>query len=322
MNFSTPDLARRCRFEQLEFRRLLAADIASQAIDLTDGHIAGRVTLSISDSCDSGQHLSGIANVAIHLLNEQGDPVQSTSTSDDGSYSFSGLAPGLYAVLQEQPAGLADAGLRIGSGGGQFLSENLVGEIEVSAGQSLSGYDFCESTATDSLNDGPPKLGRQGGSVVTSSVANVILQNPKSALDSVQLSSSLPVIAGSSQESDSQDRSTAEELPVYDSAFVSDFGDIATRPRRDLDRVSSSEGFGSAFDRVREAIVDELFDRVSWNAEVLRDAVIQPLSWLVSEARDDSTAEAEIVETAEASQASVKVAEVPEDHREKETEVR
>lgn len=315
--------ARRCCYEQLELRRLLAADVLAADLDLAEASIAGRVHLTATETCPEADHAVGIADVTLHLLNEQGRTVQSTNTSDSGSYSFTGLIPGIYAVLQDQPAGLRDAGLHIGSGGGQFLSPNLVGEIEITAGANLTGYDFCESAATSSQNDGPPKLDRQGGSVVITSTNNVFLLNPSVPTPTIASQFGAPAIEGMTTSGTSLPRRAINEGYLIDPALSDDFGDIATRRRRETARPSlTAEGLGSAFDRVREAIVDELFDRVSWNAETLRNAVVEPLSWLVPDRNDTSSEQSEAVETAEASQPAIKVAEATQQSLEETTEVR
>ncbi|MCA9230315.1 MAG: hypothetical protein KDA57_06675 [Planctomycetales bacterium] len=141
---------RTCRFEQMEPRQLLAADLflaGSQAgegveiLDNSSGAIAGRVVTSSENHCL--HETPGTAGVTIHLLDEVGAVVQEQLTDVAGHYQFAGLAPGLYAV-HEMPVADEDVGVaHIGSGGGIAFDQNLIGEIVVEAGSDLVGYDFC-----------------------------------------------------------------------------------------------------------------------------------------------------------------------------------
>lgn len=86
----------------------------------------------------------GLGGVAIRLLNERGQFVSDTFTDGDGRYEFAGLTNGLYAVHELQPQGYVDGSAYVGSGGGIVFEPNLIGEITVTAGSELRGYDFAE----------------------------------------------------------------------------------------------------------------------------------------------------------------------------------
>jgi len=118
-----------CRFELMEPRRLLAADVSL-------GAIAGQVTMSADDS--------GVESVVLRLLGETGNLLDETQTNVEGNYRFANLSPGIYAVLEIQPPGIFDGGALVGSGGGVALDNNLLGEIVVSSGSELVGYNFYE----------------------------------------------------------------------------------------------------------------------------------------------------------------------------------
>lgn len=142
------------RYEQLESRQLLAADPA------VAGAIAGGVYL-VND--DVGQ--SPLADVSLTLRDETGVPVATAKTDAHGGYRFELLAPGLYAIDQAQPLGLADLGVSIGDGGGEPLTANLIGDILVEADSQLSGYNFYEAPLVQAGEGDLPPLITHGGSV-------------------------------------------------------------------------------------------------------------------------------------------------------------
>jgi hypothetical protein len=75
---------------------------------------------------DNGE--SGIAGVVVTLTgtDDLGDPVSlNQTTAADGSYSFTGLRPGNYALTDGQPAGFLDGKNTIGSQGGAASSTQL-----------------------------------------------------------------------------------------------------------------------------------------------------------------------------------------------------
>jgi protocatechuate 3,4-dioxygenase beta subunit len=93
---------------------------------------------------------TGLANVAVYLFNEGGllDPIASTTTDSDGFYTFTGLLPGAYRVVQIQPAGYLDGNETAGSLGGQVdntQDSNAIAAISVALGDAGGlGYNFAE----------------------------------------------------------------------------------------------------------------------------------------------------------------------------------
>ncbi len=152
--------SRRCAFECLEPRQLLAADLTGGAADVSFGHTDG-LTGSISGSvfatasaasCDSHVGTDSLADVRIQLLNEAGAVLEESSTDAQGVYRFADLIPGQYAVRQLTQNALLEGdslegASHVGDGGGIAFDSNLVGEIVVEAGAALEGYDFCEFTS-------------------------------------------------------------------------------------------------------------------------------------------------------------------------------
>ncbi|MBX3432694.1 MAG: hypothetical protein KF847_05190 [Pirellulales bacterium] len=153
------------RFESLERRTLLSADFGGQLVGFAlDAAIEGRVY----EMTPTAQVAAGIAGVEMRLLDEVGAPVTSTFTDSAGRYTFAGLAPGLYAIQQIQPAGYHDGPESIGDGGGQIVTNDLVGEISLAVSQRVSGYNFAEyapQNAPAPTIDGLPRLILAGGGV-------------------------------------------------------------------------------------------------------------------------------------------------------------
>ncbi len=112
--------------------------------ELQPGSIRGRVHIATDGDCDPDLDEPPIAEVVIDLLNEQGEVIATTKTDANGEYAFEDLAPGNYSIREQQPTGFFDGGLQVGSGGGSFLGEDVIGDIPVGSGQDLVNYDFCE----------------------------------------------------------------------------------------------------------------------------------------------------------------------------------
>ncbi len=85
-----------------------------------------------------------IAGVAIAL---SGDATATTTTGADGTYSFTGLVPGTYTVTETTPAGMADGGETAGSLGGT-VTDDVIADIPLGAGEASTGNDFDESVAS------------------------------------------------------------------------------------------------------------------------------------------------------------------------------
>ena len=84
-----------------------------------------------------------LADVTLELLDANGQVIATTQTDSQGNYSFNDLLPGEYSIRQVQPDGFFSLGEQEGDGGG-VATENLLSGIQISSGQNLTQYDFCE----------------------------------------------------------------------------------------------------------------------------------------------------------------------------------
>ncbi len=118
--------------------------------ELLPASIRGRVHLSDSTGdcfSDDVQHLP-LSGVLVALQDLQGRQLSQTRTNQDGQYSFSGLLPGTYRIVEFTPDGLIDGEERIGTVNsarvGQISANGTLAGIVLASGQSAIDYDFCE----------------------------------------------------------------------------------------------------------------------------------------------------------------------------------
>ncbi|HEX3151803.1 MAG TPA: SdrD B-like domain-containing protein [Gemmataceae bacterium] len=93
----------------------------------------------------------GIFDVTITLqgVNDLGETVVLTTTTDhDGNYSFTGLRPGTYSILETQPIGYDDGTDTLGSLGGQTTNDRFY-DIHLNG---VSGFNYLFGE----LNQGGP----------------------------------------------------------------------------------------------------------------------------------------------------------------------
>ena len=123
-------------------------------VDEQFGSLSGQV-LEDTDNDDNGD--APLANVVLTLKDENGDDIDSdpntagvqpttTSTDDEGIYSFAGLPPGNYQVVEADQAGFASVSDVDGA------NNNTVGDetpIAVTAGADTSGNDFVDERTGD-----------------------------------------------------------------------------------------------------------------------------------------------------------------------------
>jgi len=118
--------------------------------ELKLAEIAGFVHVDNDGDCVFGTTESDrpLAGVTMELLDADGNVLATTTTAEDGSYSFKGLVPGDYSIRQTQPDGFFTGGERVGNGDGD-ASENLIQNISIESGQKLTEYNFCEHDAAE-----------------------------------------------------------------------------------------------------------------------------------------------------------------------------
>lgn len=112
--------------------------------ELLAGSLSGKVWVDPNENCvfDAGE--SPLAGVIVELLDQNGTVVGTTTTNAQGEYEFNDLAPGIYAVREQQPSGYLQGGQMAGSGGGNDSVTDLISQITIGSGDHFVDYDFCE----------------------------------------------------------------------------------------------------------------------------------------------------------------------------------
>lgn len=116
--------------------------------ELLVGSISGYVFASTGPHCDPNDPEIRLAGVTIDLIDATGTVIATTKTLADGSYLFTGVAPGVYTVRQHQPTDYYDGDEHIGSEGGESSdigdTYSLFTNIVLGSGVDAVRYDFCE----------------------------------------------------------------------------------------------------------------------------------------------------------------------------------
>ncbi|MBP85148.1 MAG: hypothetical protein CMJ64_00260 [Planctomycetaceae bacterium] len=112
--------------------------------------VSGNVHVSDPDgNCFvRGPATPGIADVGVTLLDANGATVAETRTNANGDYSFAGLQPGTYTVVEQTPDRLIDGAEHVGevggNGRGQLDGNDRITGIALASGEEGVAYDFCE----------------------------------------------------------------------------------------------------------------------------------------------------------------------------------
>ncbi|RLK54139.1 beta strand repeat-containing protein [Actinokineospora cianjurensis] len=124
-------------------------------------YVATSITGSVVD--DGG---NAIANVTITL---SGDASSSTTTAPNGTFSFTGLAPGTYTITETQPVAYGDGPESAGSPAGNISVNDVISGIVLSSGTAGAEYVFAEDRGSiagvvfdDYDNDGIKDAGEPG----------------------------------------------------------------------------------------------------------------------------------------------------------------
>lgn len=110
----------------------------------TNGTVNGNVYIDHNNNgiLDAGEAGIGSVKVTLTGTDALGNAVNLTiNTAADGSYSFTGLAPGTYSVTETQPAGYLDGQTTSPNGG--TVANNVVSAIAVN-GATVADVDFGE----------------------------------------------------------------------------------------------------------------------------------------------------------------------------------
>lgn len=142
--------------------------------------LSGHVTLTDADGNCSGPGViaPALADVLITLLDASGATLSTARTNANGEYSFNGLLPGTYTVVEQTPNGLINGEAHIGAVNGNPVGSisqvDVISAIVLTSGQQGVNYDFCEHAPAslagnvyhDRGNDGALEPGDDGiGSV-------------------------------------------------------------------------------------------------------------------------------------------------------------
>lgn len=126
-----------------------AAPARAAVVAPTEGCIAGSVYEDLNDDGELDTREDGIGDVTVTLTGTEvdGNPVSLAVTSEvDGTYVFTGLLPGTYDLTESQPDDHLDGIDTAGSAGGTVTPPDSITGIELTDGETATGYLFGEST--------------------------------------------------------------------------------------------------------------------------------------------------------------------------------
>ena len=116
--------------------------------ELRASSITGSVYVDVTNDGDRQVGEQGISGVVIDLMgtDDLGNTVTATTTTvADGSYSFTGLRPGTYTVIEPtQPSGYLDGAERAGTAGGSTTTNDRITTIVLASGVSSASNLFGE----------------------------------------------------------------------------------------------------------------------------------------------------------------------------------
>lgn len=105
--------------------------------------VAGSVFVDANGDCERDDDERPLEGVTIELHDADGTTIETTVTDAEGNYRFENLRSGVYQVFEQQPDGLWHGGQTVGTGIGSVLADDLL-QFQVSPGQQLHSYNFCE----------------------------------------------------------------------------------------------------------------------------------------------------------------------------------
>lgn len=120
---------------------------ASTTVDIPLASINGKVVVDLNSNNVRDAGDQPIQGVVIMLFDATDALVDTTVTDSMGCYEFTGLVPGVYRVVQSQPAAFADSNQTTGSTGANPNGVNTITNIAVDAGNGVPvgpDNDFLE----------------------------------------------------------------------------------------------------------------------------------------------------------------------------------
>jgi serine-aspartate repeat-containing protein C/D/E len=116
--------------------------------ELLPASISGRVFADLNNDDTFNSTDTPLGNVTVTLYNDSGNVVATTTTDANGKYSFTGLQPGTYSVVETQPSGYLEGGDQVGTVGGvtkgQLDGSDRIYNAQLAAGDNGINYDFWE----------------------------------------------------------------------------------------------------------------------------------------------------------------------------------
>lgn len=117
--------------------------------ELVPASISGHVHVDVDGDCVRDDDEPLLAGVVLRLLNDQGIEVGSTTTNETGQYTFAGLRPGNYTIVQDQPVGFFEGTAHPGNAGGDATGPSRIGNVTLASGEIALDYDFCEKPGAE-----------------------------------------------------------------------------------------------------------------------------------------------------------------------------
>jgi hypothetical protein len=130
----------------------------------------------------------GIGGVTVYLKSTSGAVLATTTTASNGTYSFTGLNPGVYQIAESKPNGYILENSDIGSAGGTAGLGSLT-SITLNSGTNATGYNLAQYEQVSangyySTSAGQSQIENNGGSLLSTSLGTWLAQNCSILCDS------------------------------------------------------------------------------------------------------------------------------------------